>query len=54
MLADLYDGTVEVLIETARALNGLGKVPIYAITNGFFDDPTRGGAILPNYACASA
>ena len=45
-LEDLYDGTVAAMIATAAALNALGQVPIFAVTNGFFNDPARGGASL--------
>ena len=38
---DLYDGTVAAMIQTAQALNAGGQVPIFAVTNGFFNDPTQ-------------
>merc|ERR1739848_375211 len=44
----------ETMVETALALNKLGQVPIYAVTNGFFDDLSQGGSTLPGYRCPRA
>ena len=51
LLLDLWNGTVDVLIDVGRKLNAQSQVPVFAVTNGFFDDWTRGGAILPGYRC---